>query len=713
MCHLRLKTRTGICLLLIALSSRAARGQHENHDRQSTHHVLLGHVTFPNSGKAAAQKPFLTGLALLHSFEYGEAADSFRVAQKIDPDFALAYWMEGLTNTKLIWGLEDRAAALAAFSRLAPTTEARLAKARTARERAFGSAVEAFYKEGPTQSRVRAFADSMRKWATVMPDDLEAHAFAALGIIWQASFVRNEAADSLNREAVQHAQFVFDRNPQHPGAAHYIIHASDSPAGAARGLKAARAYSKIAPDASHALHMPSHIFLPLGMWDDLVLSNERAWKATRSELAETGAPLWENDWHSLNWLQYAYLQLGRWKDAHALIDTARALTADVGGLKNPADDPDAVYAVEALAFRYGAETGDWSAFPADTVAISVVDTTISNRARGFAASSLYQRGIIASLRGDTAGAQRAMSSLRTIAPPLADGVRLSLYLNKADTASAIALLDRMRPTLRVDRYSSMTPGSTINASEQFGDLLTSTGRASDAIQVYRDALADWPMRAHSLLGLAQAQAVAGDRKGAARTRDELSKIWIKADPAVRAMLERSASTQSSARAVTPLPPALRSGATIVRLDRAFRPYVIRQGSNNMVCIDDAPTDDEFDVRCYRDTFIPVVYRAFQLGYSVAGPKVRDEILAGKLKLSKEPTAGYRCLGPAAGYDERSGKIDERIECWQSVHFPFKTAAEIGFPEEKDVPEKEQYTTPYVMESGGYWSHVMLRHPPGR
>lgn len=183
--------------------------------------------------------------------------------------------------------------------------------------------------------------------------------------------------------------------------------------------------------------------------------------------------------------------------------------------------------------------------------------------------------------------------------------------------------------------------------------------------------------------------------------------------AVRSMLEQPESNQSFGRAVTPLPPTLRSGATIVRLDSEFRPHVMRQGSNNMVCIDDRPNDDEFDVRCYKDSFIPVVYRAFQLGYGVAGPKVRDEILAGKLKLSKEPTAGYRCLGPAAGYDERNNKIDERIECWQSVHFPFKTAAEIGFPEEKDVPDREQYTTPYVMGSGSYWSHVMLRHPPAR
>lgn len=169
--------------------------------------------------------------------------------------------------------------------------------------------------------------------------------------------------------------------------------------------------------------------------------------------------------------------------------------------------------------------------------------------------------------------------------------------------------------------------------------------------------------------------------------------------------------QSFAAALMPLPPALRPGATVVRLDRSSHPVVVRQGTNGMVCIDDAPGDDEFDVRCYRDTFIPVVYRAFQLGYDVAGPKVGAEIRAGTLPLSREPTAGYRCLGPVAGYDAARDTADARIECWQSIHFPFRTAAEVGFPDMDDVPEQQRRGTPYVMGSGTYWSHVMIEHEP--
>ena len=171
--------------------------------------------------------------------------------------------------------------------------------------------------------------------------------------------------------------------------------------------------------------------------------------------------------------------------------------------------------------------------------------------------------------------------------------------------------------------------------------------------------------------------------------------------------------QTIEAAVLPLPPALRSGATVVRLDAAMQPEILRNVSNGMVCIADPQNDDTFDVRCYRDSFMPVVYRAFQLGYRVAGPKVGDEVKAGKLELSRDPTAGYRCLGPAAGYNAASNELDSRIECWQSLHFPFRTAAETGFPDEADLPESQRTSMPYVMGSGTYWSHVMIRHPGSR
>lgn len=183
-------------------------------------------------------------------------------------------------------------------------------------------------------------------------------------------------------------------------------------------------------------------------------------------------------------------------------------------------------------------------------------------------------------------------------------------------------------------------------------------------------------------------------------------VWI-----VFAVAQTSSPSSSTiAAAVLPLPEQLRPGATVVRLNTSLQPEVLRQGKNGMVCIADGPTDDAFDVRCYREPFISVVYRAFQLGYGVSGEKVGAEIKSGKLQLSNEPTAGYRCLGPIAGYDASRQSINSQIECWQSIHFPFRTAAEIGIPDERDVPESQQRELPYVMASGTYWSHVMIRHP---
>ena len=175
----------------------------------------------------------------------------------------------------------------------------------------------------------------------------------------------------------------------------------------------------------------------------------------------------------------------------------------------------------------------------------------------------------------------------------------------------------------------------------------------------------------------------------------------------------SPSSQAIGGALLPLPDPLRGGATVVRLDALFRPEVLRMGTNGMVCIADAPDDDQFDVRCYRDTFIHVVYRAFQLGYAVSGPKVDAEVRSGALTLPREPTAGYRCLGPIAGYDAQRQSVDSRIECWQSIHFPFRTAVELGLPDEHVIPESQQRQVPYVMSSGNYWAHVMIRHPAPR
>ena len=171
----------------------------------------------------------------------------------------------------------------------------------------------------------------------------------------------------------------------------------------------------------------------------------------------------------------------------------------------------------------------------------------------------------------------------------------------------------------------------------------------------------------------------------------------------------ASTSQTIAGAVLPLPEHLRAGASVVRVDASSHIDTLRHGTNGMTCIADPPNDDRFDVRCYRDTFIPVVYRAFYFK-PIDNRALAAEIKSGKFKLSPEPTAGYRCEGPISAYDAARNTVSAEMECWQSVHFPFKTAAEVGFPEEADVPEALQKEIPYVMTSGSFWSHVMIRHP---
>jgi tetratricopeptide (TPR) repeat protein len=197
-------------------------------------HATLGTVVFPNSGSAVAQGPFLRGVALLHSFEYTEAAESFQQAEKIDKAFPLPYYLEAFTNSHLLWNEDDPSAARAALAKLGPTPSVRLAKAKTDRERAYGAAIEAFYAETTLDVRSKAFADSMRHLTVRYSKDLEAAAFASLAI---------QMADprGANREeAITLAERVVRESPNHPGAVHYLIHATDAPAYAARGLAAAR-----------------------------------------------------------------------------------------------------------------------------------------------------------------------------------------------------------------------------------------------------------------------------------------------------------------------------------------------------------------------------------------------------------------------------------------------------------------------------------------
>ena len=246
----------------------------------------LGTLTFPTSTTVpAAQQAFIRGVLLLHVFEYPDAADAFRDAEARDPGFALAYWGEAMTATHPVWNQQDVAQARAALAKLGATPAARAAKAPTARERAYLAAVEILYGEGPKAHRDTLYSNAMRRVAESYPRDDEAQLFYALSLLGLSQGVRN-VPTYLRAAAI--AESVFVRNPHHPGAAHYWIHGMDDPEHASQALPAARALSGIAPDPGHAQHMTSHIFVALGMWDDVVSANESAMRMVDAMMRSRG-----------------------------------------------------------------------------------------------------------------------------------------------------------------------------------------------------------------------------------------------------------------------------------------------------------------------------------------------------------------------------------------------------------------------------------------
>jgi len=303
-----LKIRLSVTSALVLLLRTSAQGQQG-----------YGSVSFANSGSAAAQSDFLRGLAQLHNFEYGPAAEHFRKAEQLSPDFAMAYWGEAMTQNHAVWHGQDLPAARAVLERLGGTPEARLAKAPTEREKLYLHSIEILYGDGTKEERDQKYESAMADLHRKFPDDVDAASFYALAILGATDQGRNFAT-YMRAAAV--LEEIFPQNPRHPGVVHYLIHCYDDPIHAPLGLRAARIYSKIAPDAGHAQHMTSHIFLALGMWVDVVKANETAIAVVNQQQQMAKKPP-RMCGHYNYWLEYGYLQQGRTPDARRVLEGCR------------------------------------------------------------------------------------------------------------------------------------------------------------------------------------------------------------------------------------------------------------------------------------------------------------------------------------------------------------------------------------------------------
>ncbi len=274
---------------------------------------LYGHIVFPATTQLHPK--FIDAVLLLHSFCYEEARKLFVELQKEEPAFALAYWGEAMTYNHPLWNELDLEAARQTLGKLAPTAAERLEKAPTEKEKGWIRAIDLLFGEGDKKQRDWAYALEMCQFYLKYPDDNEIATFYALSLLGKDQGVRRF---SEYMKAASVANDVFIQNPQHPGAMHYLIHSVDDAIHAPLGLNAAFAYSKIAPHAAHALHMPSHIYLALGMWEDVVICNQSAWESSHQ-------PLDVHSLHALQWLHYGHLQLGHNEIALALLQKMEEL----------------------------------------------------------------------------------------------------------------------------------------------------------------------------------------------------------------------------------------------------------------------------------------------------------------------------------------------------------------------------------------------------
>lgn len=483
--------------------------------------VGLGSVSFPNSGARRAQPAFLRGLALLHSFEYDDAAEAFREAQRLDPGFALAYWGEALTYDHPIWGEHDSTAARAALARLGDSPEQRIARGKTPREQAYLSAVEALYGEGALAARYRAYEAAMGRVQERFPDDLDAAALHALSLLT----IRPRGTTDL-RTTVQAAaicEAVLHRNPTHPGATHYLIHAYDDPVLAPLGLPVARRYARIAPRAEHALHMPSHIFVQAGSWDESVASNEAAWTASKAWVKRKHLGNSELDLHTAAWLHYSYLQQGRFARARALADSLGALYGEGDSVPMQVHMYQTMIGVETAV-----ETRQWDSTPPATLPVRGVP--------------LFRAAASAAHRGDRPTVDSAVTRYRHLRDSLAAGGETIQPAMHAMERKLTALQARMagQPDSAVAalrRAAELEAGLTIvgppivpTAHELLGELLLELDRLPEAAAAFDTALQRTPNRSLALLGRARTAAQAGDTVVAQEYYGRLLRNWHAADP---------------------------------------------------------------------------------------------------------------------------------------------------------------------------------------
>jgi tetratricopeptide (TPR) repeat protein len=475
----------------------------------------LGHVTFATSCAPAVEHDFERAVALLHSFAYTAAEKAFQGVAGTDPTCAIAHWGVAMSYFHQLWSPPG---AVELSKGNAEIEQALRLDVRSGRERQLIAATAAYYGDFEHRSpRIRAVAyeEAMSKAARSNPADTEVQVFYALSLI--ATAPTDDRSHANQKRAVAMLEPIFRDYPDHPGIAHYLIHAYDSAELAQRGLAAARAYSKIAPSAPHALHMPSHIFTRLGLWDDSIASNIAARTAAHSQ-GDRGEEL-----HAMDYLVYAYLQRGRLADAQQVVAALATMDGLVGS------DFKVGYAATAMPVRLAMERDNWDA--------AIALQPLPGSSPQVAAVVFWARAVANARAEHPQAANEDIQRLETSRQQLvASGdtywAKQVEVMGKEARAWQAAANSDGNEAIRLLRAAAdgedgieklpVTPGPIIPAREQLADLLLSLHRPQQALQEYRLALAAAPGRRRTLMGAAQAADLSGDIKVARQMRAVLS-----------------------------------------------------------------------------------------------------------------------------------------------------------------------------------------------
>ena len=500
-----MKTLTGV-LVLTLVGGAPALAQGHQHGAASRDGEQLGTVSFATSCSPAVQTGFQRGVALLHSFWYEESEKQFLEIAKSDPTCGMAHWGVAMSLYHQLW---DRATGDRLNRGVIEAQTAVKLSAKTERERGYIDAIAVFYADAATRdhaARADAYTTAMAKLYAAFPDDLEAGAFYGLALL--ASAPPTDVTLANPKKAVETLMPLMRQEPAHPGLAHYIIHACDNPTMASQGLEAARRYAAIAPSSPHAVHMPSHIFSCVGLWQESIQSNLASLEATKkAEQEKRGGS--DHALHSMDFLNYAYLQVGKDKDAKAVVADALRLI-DVLGKIHMADHEMADfldYARAQFPALYALEMRDWAAAAAleAPAGSKPLVQTITYWARGTGAARARQ-------------AEEASRSAARFEQLLEE-------VGKSSDAYVLAEMDVARDELRAwvafargrrddavrlmrgaaDRQDARGKGEVeIPAREMLADILLELDRPGDALFEYQRSMTIDPNRFNSLFGAASA-----------------------------------------------------------------------------------------------------------------------------------------------------------------------------------------------------------------